>query len=96
MGFRFRKTFTVLPGVHINLSKSGGSLSLGRKGAMVNLGHGHETVSVGVPGTGLGYRTQRGSLILWLILLALAVAAVWYFEPTLVRSALHWWQPQWF
>ncbi|HZT46697.1 MAG TPA: DUF4236 domain-containing protein, partial [Hyphomicrobiaceae bacterium] len=32
MGFRFRKTFSVLPGVKINLSKSGVSTSVGGKG----------------------------------------------------------------
>jgi uncharacterized protein DUF4236 len=96
MGFRFRRTFTVLPGVHINLSKTGSSVSLGRRGAMVNLGHGHETVSLGVPGTGVGYRTSSGGAILWLLVLACAIGMVWYFQPELVRKALHWWQPQWF
>ncbi len=28
MGFRFRRTISVLPGVHVNLSKSGESVSL--------------------------------------------------------------------
>ena len=75
MSFRFRRTFTILPGVHVNLSKSGSSVSLGRRGAMVNVGHGHETVSLGVPGTGLGYRTSSGSLILWLLVLGCVVAS---------------------
>jgi hypothetical protein len=96
MGFRFRRTFTVLPGVHINLSKSGSSVSLGRRGAMVNVGHGHETVSLGVPGTGLGYRTSSGNLILCLLVLACVVAVAWYYQPALLRQLLHWWQPQWF
>lgn len=96
MGFRFRRIFTILPGVHLNLSKSGGSISLGRKGAMVNVGRGHETVSLGIPGTGIGYRTSAGSSILVLLLLAGIVAIAWYFQPDLVHKALHWWQPQWF
>lgn len=96
MGFRFRRTFTVFPGVHINLSKSGSSVSLGKRGAMVNLGHGHETVSVGVPGTGFGYRTSSASLILVLLLLACLAALIWYFDPGLIRPLLHRWQPHWF
>ena len=96
MGFRFRRTVSVLPGVHLNLSKSGGSVSLGRKGAMVNVGHGQETVSLGIPGTGLGYRTSSGGAILILIALAAMVAVAWYFQPELVRGLLHRWQPQWF
>lgn len=96
MGFRFRRTFTILPGVHINMSKSGESVSLGKKGAMVNLGHGQETVSLGIPGTGIGYRTSSGGLILCIILLALAAAAIWYLNPDLLRPILHRWQPHWF
>ena len=96
MGFRFRRTISVLPGVHVNLSKSGESVSLGREGAMVNLGHGHETVSLGIPGTGLGYRTSSGGAILVIIALAAIVAVAWYFQPELVRGLLHRWQPQWF
>ena len=36
--FRFRKTFSILPGVRINLSKTGVSSSLGGHGATVNVG----------------------------------------------------------
>ena len=55
--FRFRKTFSVLPGVKINLSKTGVSTSLGGKGATLNVGHGKQNVTLGIPGTGLSYRT---------------------------------------
>ena len=37
MGFSFRKSFRILPGVHINLSKSGPSLSIGLPGASVSV-----------------------------------------------------------
>jgi hypothetical protein len=36
--FRFRKTFTIFPGVRINLSKTGVSSSLGGRGATLNVG----------------------------------------------------------
>ncbi len=57
-GFRFRKSFTLLPGIKINLSKSGVSTSVGKKGATVNLSSKGTTGSVGVPGTGMSYRKQ--------------------------------------
>ena len=56
MGFRFRKTIGIIPGVRLNLSKGGISASVGGKGATVNVGTKGVTGSVGLPGTGLSYR----------------------------------------
>lgn len=36
MGFRFRKSFKVAPGIRLNVSKSGLSTSVGPRGAKVN------------------------------------------------------------
>lgn len=36
MGFRFRKSFKIAPGVKVNLSKKGASLSAGVKGFRLN------------------------------------------------------------
>jgi uncharacterized membrane protein YjgN (DUF898 family) len=97
-GFRFRKTIGVLPGVRINLSKSGVSTSVGAKGATVNVGYGRQpTVNLGIPGTGLSYRAPI-SVTLAIILAAIAVIVglAWLVQPELVRQALHWWQPKWF
>lgn len=55
MGFRYRKTIKIMPGVKLNLSKSGVSTSLGRRGATVNIGHGRVKSTVGLPGTGMSY-----------------------------------------
>ncbi len=56
MGLRFRKSITIFPGVKLNISKSGLSISAGKKGAHVNAGtSGRKSVSVGIPGTGLSY-----------------------------------------
>ena len=55
MGFRFRRTLRLLPGIKINLSKSGASVSLGARGAHVTVGHGQVRETVGVPGSGLSY-----------------------------------------
>lgn len=96
-GFRFRKTITILPGVKINLSKSGVSTSVGGKGATVNIGHGKKTVNVGIPGTGLSYRAQATtSLVLILVVLAVLIGLAYLLAPQYVKPLLHWWQPKWF
>ena len=53
MGFRYRKSIKIIPGVRVNLSKSGVSTSIGRPGATVNIGHGRVKTTVGLPGSGL-------------------------------------------
>jgi hypothetical protein len=58
MGFRFRKSIKVLPGIRLNVGKNGiNSVSVGGRGATTNIGkHGaHTTYSI--PGTGISYRT---------------------------------------
>jgi hypothetical protein len=95
--FRFRKTFSIFPGVRINLSKTGVSGSLGGHGATVNVGKNGEQVTLGIPGTGLSYRTPLSSvLFIGLILVALAIGALYLISPTTVHTLLHWWQPRWF
>lgn len=59
MGFRFRKSIKILPGVRINLSKSGPSLSLGGGGATFNVGGRGTRLTLGIPGTGIYYTTQK-------------------------------------
>ncbi len=60
MGFRFRKTIRILPGLRLNISKSGLSTSIGGKGATLNLGPRGARGTVGIPGTGLSYSTMLG------------------------------------
>lgn len=59
MGLCFRKSISIFPGLKLNLSKSGVSITGGVKGLhkTVNLGTGKTTTTVGVPGTGVYYRT---------------------------------------
>lgn len=59
MGFRFHKGLSLLPGVRLNLSKSGPSLSLGPKGARLNLGSRGVRTTVGLPGTGISHVSQK-------------------------------------
>ena len=58
MGWRFRKRIKILPGIHINISKSGISTNVGIKGASVTFGSNGTYVNTGFPGTGL-YRRDR-------------------------------------
>ena len=55
MGFRFQRRIRILPGLSINLSKSGISTSVGARGAHVTVGKRGVTGSVGVPGTGMSF-----------------------------------------
>jgi hypothetical protein len=60
MGFRWRKSVKILPGVRLNFSKSGVSTSLGPRGASVSVGRRGVHANVGLPGTGLSYRERLG------------------------------------
>lgn len=55
MGFRFRRTIKVLPGVRLNLSGSGASVSLGSRGFHYTVGSKGTRVTAGIPGTGLSW-----------------------------------------
>lgn len=58
MSFRFRQSVTLFPGVRLNFSKTGVSVSAGVPGATVNLGRQGAALTLGLPGTGISYRTQ--------------------------------------
>lgn len=60
MGFRFRKSIKIAPGIKVNLGLGGASLSLGGRGASVTIGKRGTYANVGLPGTGLSYRTRIG------------------------------------
>lgn len=56
MGLRFRKSISLIPGVRLNFSKSGMSVSAGVPGFRKTINtKGQVTTTVGVPGTGLYY-----------------------------------------
>lgn len=98
MGLRFQKRIKILPGVYINLSKSGVSASVGGHGATVNVGStGKKMITVGLPGTGLSYRVPiTTGIILILLAVAVLVGLAFLIAPDAVRGALNWWQPKWF
>ena len=96
-GVRFRKQIGVVPGVKVNLSKSGVSTSLGGHGATVNLGTKTRSVTLGIPGTGLSYRVPlTGPVLMLVVAVIVVVGLVFLLKPDLIRPLLHIWQPKLF
>src|SRR5271163_261185 len=60
MGLRFYKRVHLFPGVSVNVSRSGPSLTVGVRGAHVTVGRSGVTRTVGLPGTGIYYTSHRG------------------------------------
>jgi hypothetical protein len=58
MGFRFRRSVRLFPGVRLNFSRSGVSTSVGVRGASMTFGSHGTYANVGIPGSGLSYRTR--------------------------------------
>lgn len=58
MGLYFRKSVTIVPGVRLNMSKKGMSVSAGPKGAKVNISKRGTYLTTSVPGTGV-YSRQK-------------------------------------
>lgn len=80
MGFRFRRSIGLGKGVRLNIGKKGiSSVSVGKRGIGVSIGKKGPTGRVGIPGTGMSYRTKRlGCAMLSglvILLCALAVTA---------------------
>jgi hypothetical protein len=59
MGFRFRRRLRIFPGLWLNMNKRGGSLSAGSRGLTVNFSPKGHQETLGLPGSGLSYRTRR-------------------------------------
>ena len=96
-GLRFRKSWGIAPGVKVNVSKTGVSTSLGGHGATVNVGTRSRSLTLGIPGTGLSYRMPLGGPAVVAVLAIVAVLGiVAIFQPDLVKSVLHAWQPKLF
>lgn len=58
MGFRFSRRIKIAPGVRLNLGLRGVSVFAGVRGANMTLGRHGLHGNVGLPGTGLSYRTK--------------------------------------
>lgn len=99
MGLRFRRSFRVIPGVRLNVSRSGTSISFGRRGMHYTVGSKGTRTTVGVPGSGLSWTQYRsspsqrrssfpGGLLLLLFVIGLAAVALtnWVQRPAEVTS----------
>lgn len=60
VGWSFRKSVRLLPGLRLNISKSGLGLSAGRRGARVSTGPSGHRVTLGAPGSGLSWTKRFG------------------------------------
>lgn len=59
MGFNFRKSIKIIPGVKLNITQKGvSSLSVGKNGARISVGKKGVRTTAGLPGTGLSYTTN--------------------------------------
>lgn len=57
MALRFRKSVKLMPGLRINLSAKGASLTMGPRGSSFNLGKRGLRYTASLPGTGISYQT---------------------------------------
>jgi hypothetical protein len=55
MGFRFRRSIRILPGLRLNIGKRGMSTSIGGRGAHITVGHGQVRETAGLPGSGISF-----------------------------------------
>ena len=60
MGIRFHRSIPIFPGVRLNISKSGFSLSIGGAPFTFNIGQRGEQVTTSLPGTGLSWIKRFG------------------------------------
>src|SRR5947207_7023729 len=58
MSWRFRQSFTLIPGVRLNLSKSGLSASIGGAPRTLNVGPRGVYGTASLPGTGVSFRQR--------------------------------------
>jgi hypothetical protein len=62
MGFRFRKSMKILPGVRLNLNAKSASVSFGPRGLKHTISTtGRRTTTVGIPGSGISYSSSSSS-----------------------------------
>ena len=62
MSFRFQRRVKILPGVSLNVGKTGASVSVGPRGMRTTIGTRGVKHSLGIPGTGIRYETPYQSI----------------------------------
>jgi hypothetical protein len=59
MGFRFRKSFKIIPGIRMNVGKKGiSSLTIGPRGSKININRQGINASTSIPGSGVSYNEK--------------------------------------
>ncbi len=58
MSFRFYRRVSLIPGLRLNASRSGLSLSIGHRGGWLTFGPRGRRATLGIPGTGLYWTEQ--------------------------------------
>ena len=77
MGFRFRRRMRVLPGLWINISKTGPvTLSAGVRGITANFGRKGTRLTGSIHGTGLSYRAKLRPYLWWVLALVVGVVVL--------------------
>ncbi len=62
MGLNYRKKIKIAPGVKLNITKKGvSSVSVGKRGASLNINKSGSRATFGIPGSGLSYTTKRSN-----------------------------------
>ena len=61
MGLRFRRTWSVFPGIRLNLGLKSGSVSFGMRGLHYTVGTRGSRITAGIPGTGLFWTKKINS-----------------------------------
>lgn len=61
MGLQYRKRIKIFPGVTLNVSNSGLSVTFGFRGFHFTVGRGRTRTTVSLPGTGISYSKETSS-----------------------------------
>ena len=75
----FRKTIKILPWVTLNLNKTGMSVSIGPRGAKLNISKKGVYFNTNVRGTGIYNKTKVGAALLWGLGTTVLVGALGYY-----------------
>lgn len=84
MGFHFRRSVRLFPGVRLNASKSGLSASFGIRSAWRTVGKRGTRATIGLPGTGIAYsqrvdaprQEQRSDVTAWMWTIVWAIVLI--------------------
>ncbi|HEY3876093.1 MAG TPA: DUF4236 domain-containing protein [Candidatus Kapabacteria bacterium] len=90
MSLRFRRRIKIIPGVHLNVSRSGISTSIGVRGASMTFGKRGTYTNVGVPGTGISWRNRVASP--GNMQVAAGPTEAPKSDTPIIHHHLHWWK----